>query len=86
MKRIKNILEEMGYTTKKGIGSEFEIFAYDNENNSIACVLVGNTFSAVSNRDIETQENPEFFEVDANDKDAIIIAASYAMSKDESLK
>ena len=86
MERIKNILEEMGYTTKKGIGSEFEIFAYDEENNSIACVLSGNTFSAVSNRDVETQEYPEFYEVDAADKDAIIIAAHNAMFKDASLK
>lgn len=86
MERIKNILEEMSYTTKKGIGSEFEIFAYDSENNSIACVLDGDTFSAISNRDAETQSYPEFFKADANDKNAIITAASCAMSKDEKLK
>jgi len=85
MEQIENILKEMGYTTKPGFGSEFEIFAYDSEGNSIAVVKVGDKISAVSNRDVETQDDPEFFEVE-NERNAIIVAASYAMSKDASLK
>lgn len=84
MEKLKNIIEEMGYTTKKGIGSEFEIFVYDEDGNSVACVLLGNSLSVVSNKDVENEMNPEYFEADLNDKDAVIVAIEYAMCKDRS--
>ena len=85
MEELKSIITEMGYEVKNGIGSEQEIFAHDGNGNSIAIVLTGNKVSAVSNRDIETQDYPEYFEAELSDKDSVIVAASYAMSKDESL-
>lgn len=86
MEQLKNIIEEMGYTTKKGIGSEFEIFAIDADGNSISCVLVGSELTTVSNKDVENETYPEYFTADINDKDAVIVAVEYAMSKDRSFK
>lgn len=82
MEKLKNILTEMGYTTKAGIGSAFEVFAFDENGNSIACTLVGEELTTVSNKDAESAEHPEFFTVNINDRDAVIIAVEYAMEKD----
>ena len=85
MEQLKKIIEDMGYEVKKGIGSDREIFVYDKDGNSIAVVLgFDGKMSAVSNRDVENETYPEYFEVDASDKDAVIIAVEYAMEKDRS--
>lgn len=84
MKKLTSIIEEMGYTTKKGIGNEFEIFVTDADGNSISCVLTGSKLTTVSNKDIENESNPEYFTADINDRDAVIVAVEYAMSKDRS--
>ena len=84
MEELKNIINEMGYLVSKGIGSDREIFVTDENGNSIACVLGGNKLSTVSNKDVENEEYPEYFTADINDKDDVIIAVEYAMSKDRS--
>ncbi len=84
MEKLKNILSEMGYTIKNGIGSEYEIFAFDTNGNSIACTLIGDELTTVSNKEAENDESPEFFTVSIEDKDAVIVAVEYAMEKDRS--
>lgn len=78
MEEIRTMVEQMGYATENGIGSAFEFFVLDTEENKISCVLC-ETFSAVSNLDVETNNTPEFFECDADDKDAIMRAVESAM-------
>ncbi len=85
MEQLKKTIEEMGYEVKKGIGSDREMFVYDKDGNSIAVVLgFDGRMSAVSNKDVENEMNPEYFEVDAADTDAVILAVEYAMEKDRS--
>jgi len=85
MEKLKKIISQMGFTTQKGIGSEFEIFVYDTLGNSITCVCIGDKFSAVSNRDVENYTNPEYFEADTSDEKSASDAIRHAMDKDRKL-
>lgn len=78
MDEIKDLIKQMGYTIEKGIGSAFEFFVLDTEGNKISCVLC-EIFSAVSNSDIENNNEPKFFECDAEDMKAIMWAIELAM-------
>lgn len=86
MEELKQFLTDMGCRIEKGIGSDKEIFVYDAENNSVACVLVGDQLSVVSNRDIETQDGPEYFTANISSRSEVLQAVSNAFIKEIALK
>lgn len=61
MEELKQFLTDMGCRIEKALEVTKKYLCMMLKNNSVACVLVGDQLSVVSNRDIETQDDPEYF-------------------------